>query len=75
MFSRRSRLKRELRELDRQLEALEAQKHDLEQTVYTGKTANLFLRRGVIIRQIASIDAEQERRQRTESYPVDKDRC
>jgi hypothetical protein len=72
MFSRRSRLKKELRELDRQLEELEARKHEMEQGAYTGRTTNLFLRRGVIMRQIEAIDSETEKRRRTEDYPIDK---
>jgi hypothetical protein len=72
MFSRRSRLKRELRELDRQLEELEATKHELAQGAYTGRTTNLLLRRGVLMRRIEAIDAEADRRNRTEDYPIDK---
>ena len=64
MFSRRRRLMRELRELDRALEALEAQKDDLDENTFLGRSTNLFLRRGVIRREIESIDQQAKARRR-----------
>ena len=64
MFSRRNRLLKQLRDLDRELEALEAQKDSLDQNAFLGKSASLFLRRGVIKREIESIDARADKRPR-----------
>ena len=64
MFSRRRRLMKELRELDRELEALEAQKDNLDENTFLGRSTNLFLRRGVVRREMQSMDAHAKARRR-----------